>query len=170
MKATAGDAEKRGSAVPRGSAKRLSTQRDDEGFCSEAMHNGAMSKLLEEALTNSIIGGFFAVYNGLGFGLSERIYVLGLEQELKARGHDVAIEVSVPVVYRSVLLQEQRLDVLVDEKVILEVKATAVLHPSATQQLFNYLRLTTYQVGLLLHFGPEPSFALMIHSDKGKQA
>jgi GxxExxY protein len=104
-----------------------------------------------------------------GFGLSERIYLLGMEQELKARGHKVATKVSVPVFYRSVLLQEQRLDMLVDEKVVLEIKATAVLHPSATQQLFNYLRLTPHQVGLLLHFGPEPSFARMIHTDKPKQ-
>ena len=55
------------------------------------MNNGTVSKLLEESLTNSIIGGFFAVYNALGFGLSERIYLLGMEQELKARGHRVAV-------------------------------------------------------------------------------
>ncbi len=126
-----------------------------------------MAKLLEETLTASIIAAFFAVYNKLGFGLSERIYVLALEQELLARGHRVQIEVGVPVYYRGVLLQQQRLDVLVDERVVLEVKATPVLHPSATQQLFNYLRLTKYEVGLLLHFGPDPSFARIVHTNKG---
>jgi len=125
-----------------------------------------MGNLLEEALTRSIIAAFFAVYNTLGFGLSERIYLLALEQELIARGHTVDIEVSVPVLYRGVLLQSQRLDLLVDGRVVIEIKATPVLHPSASQQLYNYLRLTTYQVGLLLHFGPEPSFSRLIHTDK----
>ena len=125
-----------------------------------------MGSLLEEQLTNSAIGAFYAVYNALGFGLSERIYVLGLQEELRARGHSTAIEVQVPVTYRGVLLQQQRLDALVDDRLVLEIKATPVLHPSATQQLFNYLRLTQYQVGLLLHFGPEPSFARMIHTRK----
>lgn len=125
-----------------------------------------MSRLLEEELTRSIIGAFFAVYNKLGFGLSERIYLLALQQELISRQHSADIEVAVPVYYREVLLQQQRLDMLVDGRVVLELKATPVLHPSATQQLFNYLRLTTYEVGLLLHFGPDPFFARIVHTNK----
>jgi GxxExxY protein len=125
-----------------------------------------MAALLEEKLTNAIIGAFFAVYNALGFGLSERIYLLALREELVARGFEVEIEVEVPVFYRGVLLQQQRLDMLVEGRVVLEIKATPVLHPSASQQLFNYLRLTPHQVGLVLHFGPEPAFARMIHTDK----
>ncbi|HET9453413.1 MAG TPA: GxxExxY protein [Gemmatimonadaceae bacterium] len=122
--------------------------------------------LLEEVLTRSIIGGFLGVHNVLGFGLSERIYLLAMEQELKARGHRVIKEVEVPVFYRDVLLQQQRLDMLVDDRVVLELKATPVLHPSARQQLLNYLRLTPYKVGLLLHFGPAPAFERVVHSRK----
>lgn len=122
--------------------------------------------LLEETRTRSIIGGFFGVHNGLGFGLSERIYLLAMEQELKARGHQVQTEVEVPVFYRGALLQQQRLDMLVDERVVLELKATPVLHPSARQQLLNYLRLTPHKVGLLLHFGPTASFERVVHSTK----
>ena len=122
--------------------------------------------LLEETLTRSIIGGFLAVHNALGFGLSERIYLLAMEQELKARGHQVGKEVEVPVFYRGVLLQQQRLDMLVDDRVVLELKATPVLHPAARQQLLNYLRLTPHKVGLLLHFGPAPAFERAVHTAK----
>lgn len=65
-----------------------------------------------------------------------------------------------------VRLQSQRLDMVVDGRVVLEIKSTPGLHPSARQQLHNYLRLTRYQVGLLLQFGPEPSFTRLIHTDK----
>ena len=106
------------------------------------------------------------MYNTLGFGLSERIYLLALQQELIAREHNAVIEVCIPVYYRGALLQQQRLDMLVDGRVVLELKATPVPHPSATQQLFNYLRLTTYEVGLLLHFGPDPAFSRIVHTNK----
>lgn len=70
----------------------------------------------------------------------------------------------VPVFYRGVLLQQQRLDMLVDDRVVLELKATPALHPPARQQLLNYLRLTPYRVRLLLHFGPVRSFERVVHS------
>ena len=122
--------------------------------------------LMEEELTSTILAGFFAVYNSLGFGLSERVYLLAMEQELLARGLEVSCEVHVPVYHRGVLLQQQRLDMLVNNKVILELKATPALHPSARQQLLNYLRLTPHPVGLLLHFGPRPHFARLVHTTK----
>ena len=113
------------------------------------------SPLLEEELTRSIIGAFFEVYNTLGYGFLEHVYVMALERELRARGHSVAREVSVTVYYKGEPLAQQRLDMIVDGKVIVEVKATELLHPSARRQLGSYLRSTRMRVGVLLHFGPE---------------
>ena len=107
---------------------------------------------------HSIIGGFYEVYNVLGFGYMEQIYAAALTLELRARGHRVEREVSVPVTYKGESLGCQRLDLLVDRSVIVETKATQVLHASATRQVYNYLCGTGLEVGLLLHFGPDPRF------------
>ena len=118
----------------------------------------ARRELVEEALTHSAIGAFFEVYNTLGFGFLETVYVLALELELREGGHRVAREVWVPVMYKGHELCRQRLDMVVNERLILEVKATADLPKTSGRQLQNYLRATTLPVGLLFHFGAEPNF------------
>jgi GxxExxY protein len=119
-------------------------------------------QLVEERLTYSVIGAFFEVYNTLGFGFLEHIYVRALERELLARGHAVARQASVNVVYKGHSLGIQRLDMIVDEKLVVETKATYELHRAAMRQVYNYLRATTLEVGLLLHFGPEPKFYRLV--------
>jgi GxxExxY protein len=114
--------------------------------------------LIDETLTRSVIGAFFEVYNVLGFGLLEQVYAAALERELRARGHRVAREVAVPVMYKGELIARQRLDMLVDERLVVETKSTERLHPAAVRQLYNYLNATRLEVGLLLHFGPEARF------------
>lgn len=118
----------------------------------------ARGELLEERITHSVIGAFFEVYNTLGFGFLEHLYVNALERELLARRHRVAREVWVRVAYKGEELGIQRIDMIVDDKVVVEIKATAKLHESATRQLYNYLRATNLEVGLLLHFGIKASF------------
>ena len=114
--------------------------------------------LVQEKLTESVIGAFYAVYNELGFGFLEHVYVMAFERELRARGHQVARDVSVWIRYRGELLCEQRLDMIVDGVLVIEVKATAQLAKIAPRQLYNYLKATHLEVGLLLHFGPDPAF------------
>jgi GxxExxY protein len=118
----------------------------------------ARGPLVEETLTHSIIGAFYNVYNALGFGFLEHVYVLALERELLSRGHRVAREVSVPVMYEGEELCTQRLDMIVDDRVVVETKSTFDLHPAAQRQLYNYLRATNLEVGLLLYFGRKPEF------------
>src|SRR6185437_14640792 len=101
-----------------------------------ARHN---RELLEERPTHSIIGAFFEVHNTLGYGFREHIYTLALERELRARGHNVVREVAVMVYYRGEPLARQTLDMMVDERIVVEVKATERLHPNGTRQLFSYL-------------------------------
>jgi GxxExxY protein len=120
--------------------------------------------LIEEDLTRSVIGAFFEVYNGLGVGYLESIYSRALEYELTCRGHLVEREVGVLVLYKNVEVGLQRIDLLVDHKVIVEIKSTIDLHPIALRQLKGYLRSTKIEVGLLLHFGPEAKFHRMVCS------
>jgi GxxExxY protein len=114
--------------------------------------------LSAEKLTHSIVGAFFEVYNTLLFGFTEHVYVSALERELISRGHKVAREVSVRVYYKDEPIAWQRIDMLVDERVVVETKATELLPPHAKQQLYSYLRSTKLEVGLLLHFGPRATF------------
>ena len=115
-------------------------------------------ELPHERPLHSVIGAFFEVFNDLGFGYLEQLYAAALTLELRARGHHVEREVSVPVRYKGEVIGCQRLDVLVDRSIVVETKSTQELHASATRQVYNYLRGTGLRIGLLLHFGPEPRF------------
>ncbi|MEO8578253.1 MAG: GxxExxY protein [Gemmatimonadales bacterium] len=114
--------------------------------------------LIEEELSRSLIGAFYEVYNELGYGHSESVHAKGLYRELKSRGHSVACEKSFSIDYKGEFLCRERLDMVVDDKLIIEIKSTEVLPPTAVRQLQNYLRCTEFEIGLLLHFGPEPRF------------
>ena len=120
--------------------------------------------LIEQHLTESAIGAFYEVYNILGYGLFEQVYMTALDRELRARCHAVAREVWVPVFYKGEEISRQRIDMIVDERLIIEAKSTQELHKSASRQVYNYLRATRLQVGLLLHFGPEPAFYRLVHT------
>src|SRR4051794_20027894 len=87
----------------------------------------------------SIIGAFYAVYNYYGYGLAESVYAGALEIELLDRGHTVVRELAVAVMYKGRHVAWQRLDTVVDDRVILEIKATEVLPRFAGRQLINYL-------------------------------
>jgi len=121
-------------------------------------------RLVHEALTRSAIGAFYEAYNTLGFGFREHIYILALERELRSRGHRVRREVGVCVMYKGEELAYQRMDMIVDDMLVIEVKSTVELHKGANRQIYNYLRATNLEVGMLLHFGPEPKFYRSYHS------
>ena len=124
-------------------------------------------ELLEAERVHSIVGGFFTVYNYFGGGgLCESAYTGALEYELTLRGHQVDREVMVAVYYKGKVVARQRLDMIVDNRVIVESKATERLAPSARAQLIGYLRATTFQVGVLLHFGSQPKWYRYVDSVK----
>lgn len=113
-------------------------------------------ELLEERLTESIIGAFYEVYNRLGYGFFETAYSKALAIELGYRGHDVHREVGVDLYYKGHRIGHQRIDLIIDEKVILEIKSSEDLPKGVYRQCYSYLRACGLQVGLILHFGPEP--------------
>ena len=93
-----------------------------------------------------------------------------LERELIERSRIVQKEVLVSGWYKGSVLSTQRVDLIVDNNVLVEIKSTGTLPPTAKRQLLNYLRATSFQVGLLLHFGPTPRFARLVHSEKAHSA
>jgi GxxExxY protein len=124
-------------------------------------------ELLEAERVHAIVAAFFTVYNYFGGGgWCEAAYTGALAYELTLRGHQVDREVTVPVYYKDNLVARQRLDMVVDDRVIVECKATERLPPSSGPQLIGYLRATTFQVGVLLHFGPHPKFYRFVDSKK----
>ena len=125
--------------------------------------------LLHGDLSESVLRCFFEVYNRLCGGLPEHVYVMALERELRWAGHRSGREVSVPVLYKGEELTVMRIDLVVDELLVVEAKSTDVLHYSARRQLYNYLRCTRLEIGLLLHFGPEPSFYRIICPNSSKR-
>jgi GxxExxY protein len=123
-------------------------------------------ELLEAKRVHSIVGGFFAVYNYYGYGLSELVYAGALEHELRDRGHEIVRELAIEIDYQGRYVARLRLDMVVDGRVVVENKATEKLSPAAAMQLVSYLRATEFEVGLLLHFGPSPYFKRYIDSPK----
>jgi GxxExxY protein len=118
--------------------------------------------LIEEELTRSVIGAFFSVHRALGFGFLEHVYAAALERELLQRGHRVDRELNVVIRYDGADIAHQRLDMVVDDKLVIEIKSTEHLHRDAKRQLYNYLRATKFEVGLLLHFGRSANFYRVI--------
>ncbi|MDB4893524.1 MAG: GxxExxY protein [Gemmatimonadetes bacterium] len=120
-------------------------------------------ELMEEALSKSVIGAFYEVYNTLGYGYYEHFYIQALEIELKLRGHTVSREVCFAVWYKGHYLGLQRVDMVVDDKLIIESKATQELHRGAPRQLFSYLHASHFELGFVLHFGPEAKFYPVVY-------
>ncbi len=109
--------------------------------------------LLEEELTAKIIGAAIEVHRALGPGLLESVYEECLSHELRLRGIPFSRQVPLPLVYKGVLLEAGcRVDLVVSETVIVELKAAERLLPVHEAQLLTYLRLSGLRVGLLINF------------------
>ena len=107
----------------------------------------------EKALTENIIGAAIEVHRALGAGLLESAYQVCLAREFTLRGLSFEQERPVPVIYKDVKLDcGYRMDFLVNDKVVVELKAVDQMHPVYEAQLLTYLKLTGYKVGLLINF------------------
>jgi GxxExxY protein len=107
-------------------------------------------------LTDAIICCFYTVYNTLGFGFLEKVYVNALLVEFENRGIKATAQSPISVLYGNRLVGEYFADMLVETAVIIEVKAVKNLAAEHEAQLLNYLKATEIEVGLLLNFGPQP--------------
>jgi GxxExxY protein len=110
----------------------------------------------------AIIGAFFTVYNELGYGFIESVYKRALVVELQARGISCEREVMFTVYYKGVDVGDYRADLVVEGKVIVEVKTADKIAPVHEIQVVNYLRAADVPVGLLLNYGPHPVFRRLV--------
>ena len=117
-------------------------------------YRGVMYK--HSDLTEEIIGAFFAVYNALGYGFLEKVYANALNLEMERRGLKALQEFPIIVRYLGQEIGQYYADIVVNDLIIVEVKATKTLLQEHEAQLLNYLKATPYEVGLLLNFGPKP--------------
>jgi GxxExxY protein len=124
--------------------------------------------MLHEALTGQILKAFYKVYNTLGYGFLEKVYENALRHELQTTGVIVYAQHPIKVHYDGVIVGEYVADLLVEELVIIELKVAESISQAHISQLDNYLRATAVEVGLLLNFGPEPTFKRRILTNSKK--
>jgi GxxExxY protein len=115
-----------------------------------------------------VIGGFFDVYNHLGRGFLESVYEGALALALEKAGLNVHRQYPVPVYYRGTEIGFFRADLLVNDRLIIEIKRARRIHPRHKAQLINVLKATTIELGLLLNFGPKPLFKRVLFTNDRK--
>lgn len=109
--------------------------------------------MIHEELTGEIIGAFYEVYNTLGYGFLEQVYQNALYKELLEMGLKCVPQQKIEVYYKGSLVGRYVADIIVEDIVVLELKAVSQLLPEHECQLVNYLKATEIEVGLLLNFG-----------------
>jgi GxxExxY protein len=119
-------------------------------------------------LTSQILSAFYEVYNHLGHGFTEAVYERALANALSARGLGADRQPAVTVWFQGRSVGRYRTDIVVDNTVILELKARPTLERHHESQLLNLLRGTRFEVGLLLNFGPRPQVKRLIFSNTRK--
>ena len=108
---------------------------------------------MEDLLTKEIIGAAIEVHKTLGCGLLEAIYEEALCYELELRNVKVQRQVNIDVIYKGRIIKSQRIDLLVGDEVIVEIKSLGRLPEVATAQILSYLKATGLKRGLLINFG-----------------
>ena len=109
--------------------------------------------LIHSELTDKIIGCIYDVYNALGYGFVEKVYENALVIKLRQMGFNITQQAPIKVYFEGLIVGEFVADLIVDDKVIIEIKAVSALSPAHEVQLVNYLKATGIQVGLLVNFG-----------------
>ncbi len=125
--------------------------------------------LLYEKETNAIIRTFYNVYNELGFGFLEKVYQNALLIELRKAGMKAECQKQIKVYYSGFEVGEYFADIIVNDCVILELKAAEALVPEHEHQLINYLKATQIEVGLLLNFGKKAEFRRKVFANERKR-
>ncbi len=120
-------------------------------------------------ITEGLIGIFFDVYNELGHGFLESVYEQAFSISLGERGIFFERQVAVPVWCHGRQIGDFRADIVVEKKVIVELKTGRAIDPAWEKQLLNYLRATEIEVGLLFNFGAEPQFRRFVFDNERKQ-
>ena len=127
-----------------------------------------MAELKHSEITGEIIQAFYEVYNSLGFGFLEKVYENALTLELRERRLTVIQQRPIAVYYKGTVVGEYFADLLVNDVVLVELKAASKIIDAHEAQLLNYLRATNIEVGLLLNFGEKPDHKRKLYTNDNK--
>jgi len=133
------------------------------------MDKNNSESLLHKDITEEIINAYYFVYNELGFGFLEKVYENAMLIELKSRGFKVESQKIVKVHFKDSIVGEYFADIIVEDKIILELKSCEALVPEHEVQLFNYLKATNIEVGLLFNFGKRAAFKRKVFTNDNKK-
>ena len=122
----------------------------------------------QHLLTEDIIKVFYRVYNTLGYGFLEKVYENSMMIEFKKESLPAVQQSPIDVTYEDEIVGQYFADMIVDGKVIIEIKAKKSLMPEDTAQLLNYLKATDKEVGLLINFGPKPEISRKVFDNSKK--
>lgn len=126
--------------------------------------------MLHQEITAKILRAFFNVYNKLGFGFLEKNYENAMLIELRSMDLACSNQEPIKVYYNDEIIGEYFADIVVEGKVIVELKSAAGIVPQFEVQLLNYLRATEMEVGLLLNFGEQPTFRRKVFANDRKKS
>lgn len=124
--------------------------------------------LKHRELTEELIGLFFSIYNELGHGFLESVYEQAFAVRLAEEGIFFQRQVAVPVWFHGQQVGDFRADLLVDNNVVVELKAGRAMDSAWEKQLLNYLRATQIEVGVLFNFGPKAEFKRFVFENERK--
>ncbi|GAB4287298.1 MAG: GxxExxY protein [Marinilabiliales bacterium] len=128
-----------------------------------------MNELFHKELSGKIINCFYTVYNTLGFGFLEKVYENAMMIELRENGIKAEKQKPIKVYYNEELVGEYFADIIVEDLIIIELKAAEGIVEEHELQLINYLKATDKEVGLLLNFGKKPEFRRKIFTNDKKK-
>lgn len=123
---------------------------------------------LHSDVTGKILQSFYLVYNGLGIGFSKKMYINSLMHELKKLGLSAESNKSIEIFYQQIDIGDIQVDILVNGIVLLEIETNNEIVVSNGQILYNKLRSSIYEVGLLLNFGQSPEHIRKIFTNDRK--
>lgn len=127
-----------------------------------------MADLLHKEISKPILQVFYDVYNQLGYGFLEKVYQNAMYFELISQGYKVEAQKQIKVYFKNQLVGEFYTDLLVEDTIIVELKACEHFINSHVAQLMNYLKATQIEVGLVLNFGETPDFKRLVYTNNRK--
>ncbi|MES2332612.1 MAG: GxxExxY protein [Bacteroidota bacterium] len=127
-----------------------------------------MTDLLYNDITSKVLKAYYAVYNKLGFGFLEKVYENAMLVELMEMNIFCERQKPIKVFYKNRIVGEYFADIIIENKIILELKAAEGLAIEHESQLINYLKATEMEVGLLLNFGKKPEFKRKLFTNDKK--
>lgn len=125
--------------------------------------------LLHKEITEKIIKCYYKVYNTLGYGFLEKVYENAFALELQQNGLDVKCQFPIKVYYESKIVGEYYADIIVNNLILIELKASAFLLEEHECQIINYLKATEIELGLLFNFGKEAEYKRKVFMNKYKK-